>query len=467
MLALALITNVAFGVLVLGNIEPAAGAQTASASRAMAMTIAGDGAPVVLEPPGSADGQPRVTTIRRAARGTGARAPGADKNAQAQDEALRALTAAGGGFPKYWIGVRLSEVPAPLAAHVGTKGAMILNVMKGSPADAAGIEQYDIVTAIDGKPVDGPGDLTAALRERKAGDEVTLNVVRKAADRPIRVTLAERPTDQEPEPKFAETEPELEISLGGDPFQFRGRALRIGPDGKWGIYDLGHLDDLNDMLDELKVHIFDANDGAWPDLERLVPCLPGDKDHEVSINIVISRDGATTEIKTDTDGRITVSRKAADGSETSATYEDFEALEAGDPAAAELYNEHVRPHSPRAFLWHGKDGAMRKDFRVEVRRKVEQALREAEEHMADAQQQARETMEKLQRKMAKIRVETGTGDGATATSESFVINQTADGRVSVWIIKDGKMAEQLEYDSIDALKQDRPQLYERLKDCIK
>lgn len=467
MLAYALIMNAVLSVLLLGSAEPVAVAQTALGNGLVAIAGTGHGARVVAESSDSSDDKPRITTIRRAGRGAGPGALEADKNAEARQEAERAFAAAGGGFPKYWIGVRLSEVPAPLAAHVGTRGAMILNVMKGSPADAVGIEQYDIVTAVDGKPVEGPSDLTDALRDRKAGDEVTLNIVRKAADRPIRVTLAERPTDQEPEPKFEETESEMEISLGGGPFQFRGRALRIGPDGKWGIHDLGQLDDLDDMLEELKIHVFDANDGAWPNLEGLFPCLPDDEKHDVSINIVVNRDGNTTEIKTDPDGKITVTRTNADGSKSSTTYENLEALEAGDPAAAELYNEHVRSHGPRVFMWHGKDGPMGREFRVEVRRKVEEALREAQEHMADAQKQAREAMEKLQQKMAKIRIDTHAEDGTTTTSESFVVNQTADGRVSVRIIKDGKITEELEYDSVDSMQKDRPQLYERLKDFVK
>lgn len=470
MIAYALATNILLTVLGVAGAQPVAAETVTGTGQPIVIAVASDGVTAVGQGATSADGKPRVITVRRHAPGGVEAMAQNDKEAalKAEHEAQLAWgRAAAASFPKYWIGVRLSQVPAPLAAHVGTKGAMILNVMKGSPADTEGIEQYDIVTAVDGKPIDGPMDLTDALRDRKAGDAVTLTVVRKASDRPVRITLAERPADQEPEPKFEESESELELSLGAGPFQFRGRALRMGPDGKWDLHDLGQLDDLNDMLKELQVRVFDGNDGTWQGLKDLYRIAPDDEDKNVAINIRINRDGATTEIKTDVDGTITVNRKAADGSETSATYENLEALEAADPAAAELFNEHIRCDDPKVMIWQGKDGGMGKQFRIEVRRKMEQAMQEAEEHMAEAQERAKEAIERLHEKMAEIHIDTRSGDGVTSTNESFAVNQSADGSVSVLIIKDGKITEQYSFDSVDALKKNQPQVYERVKDVIK
>jgi len=52
-----------------------------------------------------------------------------------------------------WIGVQFGPVPKPLASHLQLsegQGQMVLNVLKDSPADVSGIQQYDVITAIDG-----------------------------------------------------------------------------------------------------------------------------------------------------------------------------------------------------------------------------------------------------------------------------------------------------------------------------
>ena len=470
MIAYALATNIVLTVLSAAGAQPVVADAAVSAGQPIVIAVAGDGPTLVAQSAASADGKPRVVTVRRHGADSAEAATQSDHEAalKAEKEAQLAWqSASAASFPKYWIGVRLSQIPAPLAAHVGAKGAMILNVMKGSPADAEGIEQYDIVTAVDGKPIEGPMDLTAALRDRKAGDTVTLNIVRKAADRPVRLTLSERPADQDPAPKFEEPESGMEFSVGGGPVQFRGRALRMGPDGKWDLHDLGQLDDLNDMLKELQVHVFDGSGATWQGLKDLYSIAPDDEDKDVAINIIVNRDGNTTELKTDIDGKITVNRKNTDGSETTSTYDHLEALEAGDPAAAELYREHIRCDDPKVMLWHGKDGGMGKQFRIEVRRKMEHAMQEAEAQMADAQERTKQAIERLHEKMAEIHVEARSDDGTTSNSESFAVDQSADGSVSVLIIKGGKITEQYSFDSVDALKKSQPQIYERVKALIK
>jgi len=76
------------------------------------------------------------------------------------------------------------------------QGAIIRRVDEDSPAEAAGLREGDLITAIDGDPVDGPWGLTDAIAEREPGDEVTLIISRPAEDeeeRKIEVTLAEHP----------------------------------------------------------------------------------------------------------------------------------------------------------------------------------------------------------------------------------------------------------------------------------
>ncbi len=68
-------------------------------------------------------------------------------------------------------------------------GAEIVAVPGGSPAEAAGLEKGDIVTAVDGKPVaDGIG-LIVAIRSHQPGETIEMSVVRDGARRTLDITL--------------------------------------------------------------------------------------------------------------------------------------------------------------------------------------------------------------------------------------------------------------------------------------
>jgi putative serine protease PepD len=59
----------------------------------------------------------------------------------------------------------------------------------GGPADRAGIEPGDVITAINGRPVTAPDELIVAIRAQDVGATVTLTVRRGDREREVRVTL--------------------------------------------------------------------------------------------------------------------------------------------------------------------------------------------------------------------------------------------------------------------------------------
>lgn len=59
------------------------------------------------------------------------------------------------------------------------KGVTVVKVTEGGPADVAGLQPGDIITAVDGQEVTTVDELTSILHEHAVGDKVELNVWRK------------------------------------------------------------------------------------------------------------------------------------------------------------------------------------------------------------------------------------------------------------------------------------------------
>jgi S1-C subfamily serine protease len=93
------------------------------------------------------------------------------------------------------LGIAGQTVDADTATLYGlpvTAGAVIVDVRPDGPADLAGLQQGDIVTAIDDEPVTSVAELVGRIQQRRPGDEVTLTVARSGAEeRTVTVTLGE------------------------------------------------------------------------------------------------------------------------------------------------------------------------------------------------------------------------------------------------------------------------------------
>ena len=70
-------------------------------------------------------------------------------------------------------------------------GIMVATITEGSPADKAGMQVQDIITAIDGKEISTLSELRAALYAHKIGDTITVTVFRESKSIDLTVTLAE------------------------------------------------------------------------------------------------------------------------------------------------------------------------------------------------------------------------------------------------------------------------------------
>jgi S1-C subfamily serine protease len=98
--------------------------------------------------------------------------------------------------PQAYLGVGTIDVTPELQQQYGlsqSSGALIAEVAQGSPAEAAGLQQGDIIVQADGKAVTSTADLFALDQSKKAGDQVQLTVDRNGQVGTVTVTFAERP----------------------------------------------------------------------------------------------------------------------------------------------------------------------------------------------------------------------------------------------------------------------------------
>jgi putative serine protease PepD len=90
--------------------------------------------------------------------------------------------------------VEIGYLGVQMAPPTGNQdGVLVQVVTPGSPAEQAGLQEGDLVVAIDGQAVSTTGELGARIRSHQPGDKISLQVVRGGNDTTITATLTQRP----------------------------------------------------------------------------------------------------------------------------------------------------------------------------------------------------------------------------------------------------------------------------------
>jgi len=96
-----------------------------------------------------------------------------------------------------YLGIQYATLNPALAARLGVQtsdGVVIGQVVPGSPAATAGLRPQDIISAVDGQPLQGESALAEAINRHKPGDVVSLTILRGQQQTTASVTLGELPT---------------------------------------------------------------------------------------------------------------------------------------------------------------------------------------------------------------------------------------------------------------------------------
>jgi Do/DeqQ family serine protease len=98
-----------------------------------------------------------------------------------------------GNVSRGYIGVTIQPVTEELAQSFGlkqAKGALVNSVIKGGPADKAGIRQGDVITGVNGNEVKDPSHLQRMVAEAGVGKVARISIFRDGKPLELSMTLA-------------------------------------------------------------------------------------------------------------------------------------------------------------------------------------------------------------------------------------------------------------------------------------
>ena len=95
-----------------------------------------------------------------------------------------------------WIGIESQDITPELADSFGLSrksGAIIAGVVRGGPADKAGMKPGDILAVVDGKAVASTNDMLNLIAQLVPGGKTRMTVIRKNRESTLNVMIGKRP----------------------------------------------------------------------------------------------------------------------------------------------------------------------------------------------------------------------------------------------------------------------------------
>lgn len=371
-----------------------------------------------------------------------------------------------------WLGVQFGPVPKPLASHLRLedgRGQMVLNVLEGSPADLAGLQKYDVITAIDG--IDSSSDIGSFLdqiRGFEPNDVATFNLIRGGAPTTTTLTIGTRPDDTSAF-KYKYEDDTAHVAHG-NVFR-RGGIMQKDDSGNWFFQNLGDVGGAFNWSGKLDIDLDDDHFNA------LLKDVPFGLKRDVTVQSI---NGESVRIETDDDGSITVTKESTSGdqkSKSTATYANEDEFKQADPDTFERYKDR-----PAAFAWSAAPGPhmlfLNKngpdddvDLNIDnldgVQKRIEvllQKLDTPEELNAKVQNQVNDALmqaDKLHKRIGVFSTKVGNCDAAQLKAiviengKQTILQVDDAGKITV-TLRDGDDETVEAYDNLDQLKVARP-----------
>lgn len=103
-----------------------------------------------------------------------------------------------GKIVRGWLGVTIQDITPELAQKFGlkdSKGALIGEILKGSPAEKAGLLRGDVILEFNGKEIDSVGALRNMVSQARIGSQVAIRAIRNGKEYKVSIVVAELPKE--------------------------------------------------------------------------------------------------------------------------------------------------------------------------------------------------------------------------------------------------------------------------------
>ena len=178
------------------------------------------------------------------------------------------------------LGAKIQDVTPDLARSFGlpaARGALVLRVVRDSPAERAGLRGGDVVLGIDGRTESGYVQLQQDVAAARPGQSLSLNVWRRGAVQRVVLTVGEAPADlpARGEGAQARRDERLGLSLGELP---AARRDRLGVDGGVSVLEVHGAASLGGIqADDLIVAIGDRTVRDIAAFDAALAAAPADR----------------------------------------------------------------------------------------------------------------------------------------------------------------------------------------------
>ena len=103
-----------------------------------------------------------------------------------------------GSVERGYMGVSIGQLSREMAAKLGVadrKGVLVTEVMGGTPAAEAGLQELDVITSFDGQAVDGPRTLQEVVERAAIGKSHSITVIREG--KPLTLSISVKPLPEQ------------------------------------------------------------------------------------------------------------------------------------------------------------------------------------------------------------------------------------------------------------------------------
>ncbi|MCC3145562.1 trypsin-like peptidase domain-containing protein [Halanaerobium sp. Z-7514] len=103
-----------------------------------------------------------------------------------------------GEITQPWIGIAFSNISSEMQSYFkleNREGVIVIEVYEDSPAEEAGLENYDVIKEIDRQKIESTSDVAEIIRNKEVGEEIMFKITRDGSTEILFGIVGDKPSD--------------------------------------------------------------------------------------------------------------------------------------------------------------------------------------------------------------------------------------------------------------------------------